>query len=50
MGTVNRSSIIRVVVLLIALKVIISEREWIRNAAVTPSFSVHSFLSGLWRS
>jgi hypothetical protein len=49
MGTLNKSAIIWVVVLLFALSVIISERDWIRDAAITLWVSVYSFLSGLWR-
>jgi hypothetical protein len=49
MGTVDRSRIIRVVVLLFALAVIFTERNWIRDAAITMWVSVYSFLSELWR-
>jgi hypothetical protein len=49
MGTVNRSAIIRVVVLLFPLAVIISERGWIRDEAITLWVSFYSFLSELWR-
>ena len=49
MATVNRSSIIRVVVLLFALAVIISERHWIWDEVITTSVSVYSFFSELLR-
>lgn len=41
MGSVNRSSIIRVVVLLIALAVIISERLWIWDEVIATWVSVY---------
>jgi hypothetical protein len=49
MGAVNKSSIIRVIVLLLALGLVISERDWIRDAAYTLWVRFYSFFSQLWR-
>ena len=49
MAALNRSKIIRVIVLLFALAVIIAERNWIRDEAITMWVSLYSFLSGVLR-
>jgi hypothetical protein len=45
----NRSSIIRLVVLLLALGLIIIERGWIWDTAYFLWVHVYSFLSRLWQ-